>query len=87
MHPKAYLMYPSETNLMSFLGDVKFVFSLAAMLVGLAAAPLWTSKCSYLTETGTIYAERKSVLKNVVINRFFGIFFMFFQSSLSMKVR
>ncbi len=50
--------------------------------MGLAAAPLWTAKCSYLTDTGTIYAESKSMAKDVIINRFFGIFFMFFQSSL-----
>ncbi|CAF0739698.1 unnamed protein product [Rotaria sordida] len=53
----------------------------AAALVGLGAAPLWTSKCSYLTDTGAIYAERKHIHKDVVVNRFFGIFFMFFQSS------
>ncbi|CAF0921089.1 unnamed protein product [Adineta ricciae] len=52
----------------------------AAALVGLGAAPLWTSKCSYLTDTGTVYAESKCVHKDVVVNRFFGIFFMFFQS-------
>ncbi|UJR14080.1 hypothetical protein I4U23_001076 [Adineta vaga] len=53
----------------------------AAALVGLGAAPLWTSKCSYLTDTGTIYAESKLVHKDIIVNRFFGIFFMFFQSS------
>ncbi len=50
--------------------------------MGIAAAPLWTAKCSYLTDTGAIYAESKSVAKDVIVNRFFGIFFMFFQSSL-----
>ncbi len=65
-----------------FLFVFKTRFSLAAVLVGLAAAPLWTAKCSYLTDTGTIYAESKSMAKDVIINRFFGIFFMFFQSSL-----
>jgi hypothetical protein len=54
----------------------------AAALVGLGAAPLWTSKCSYLTDTGTAYAESKLVHKDVIVNRFFGIFFMFFQSGL-----
>jgi hypothetical protein len=54
----------------------------AAAFVGLAAAPLWTSKCSYLTDTGTIYAESKSIQKDIIINRFFGIFFLFCQSSL-----
>ncbi|CAF1370961.1 unnamed protein product [Adineta ricciae] len=52
----------------------------AAVLVGLAAAPLWTSKCSYLTNMGTVYANEKNLNKTAVINRFFGIFFMFFQS-------
>ncbi|CAF1376089.1 unnamed protein product [Adineta ricciae] len=52
----------------------------AAVLVGLAAAPLWTSKCSYLTNVGTVYANEKNLDKTAVINRFFGIFFMFFQS-------
>ncbi|CAF3615188.1 unnamed protein product [Adineta steineri] len=52
----------------------------AAALVGLGAAPLWTSKCSYLTDSGTMYANSKLVHKDVVVNRFFGIFFMFFQS-------
>ncbi|UJR11248.1 hypothetical protein I4U23_015430 [Adineta vaga] len=52
----------------------------AAVLVGLAAAPLWTSKCSYLSNMGTVYAIEKNLDKTAVINRFFGIFFMFFQS-------
>jgi hypothetical protein len=55
----------------------------AAAFVGLAAAPLWTSKCSYLTDTGSIYALEKGRDQNAVINRFFGIFFMFSQSGLS----
>ncbi|CAF4042969.1 unnamed protein product [Rotaria sordida] len=53
----------------------------AAALVGLAAAPLWTAKCSYLTDTSAIYAENKLIDKNVIVNRFFGLFFMFFQSA------
>ncbi len=48
----------------------------------MGAAPLWTAKCTYLTDTGTIYAGTKHVHKDIVINRFFGIFFMFFQSGL-----
>jgi hypothetical protein len=48
----------------------------------LAAAPLWTSKCTYLTDTGAIYAETKHIDKDIIVNRFFGIFFMFFQSGL-----
>ena len=57
-----------------------FVCLIAAALVGLGAAPLWTAKCSYLTDTGALYADSKLVHKDVIVNRFFGIFFMFFQS-------
>ena len=60
--------------------DDDVVCFLAAALVGLGAAPLWTAKCSYLTDTGALYADAKLVHKDVVVNRFFGIFFMFFQS-------
>ncbi|CAF4823032.1 unnamed protein product, partial [Rotaria socialis] len=37
-----------------------FMYPTAA-LVGLAAAPLWTSKCIYLTEMGSIYAFEKKL--------------------------
>jgi hypothetical protein len=52
----------------------------------LAAAPLWTSKCTYLTDTGAIYADTEYVHKDIIVNRFFGIFFMFFQSGLVLFV-
>lgn len=82
IYPKPYLLYPGKSALMIFcLSD--FIVSIhvsAAVLVGLAAAPLWTSKCSYLTETGTVYADSELLSRNVIVNRFFGIFFMFFQS-------
>ncbi|CAF1423537.1 unnamed protein product [Adineta steineri] len=51
-----------------------------AALVGLAAAPLWTSKGSYLTDSGSKYALKYNFDKNTILNRFFGIFFAFFQS-------
>ncbi|CAF1312934.1 unnamed protein product [Rotaria sordida] len=51
-----------------------------AALVGLSAAPLWTSKGSYLTDSGSVYASEMNLDKNAIINRFFGIFFTFFQS-------
>jgi len=44
--------------------------------IGLAAAPLWAAKCTYLTETGFRYAALNFESPNVVIVRFFGIFFM-----------
>lgn len=52
-----------------------------AVLVGLGAAPMWSAKCSYLSIIGTKYAELTGQDKEVVITRFFGIFFLFFQST------
>ncbi len=52
----------------------------AAALVGLAAAPLWTAKCAYLTLMGNLYGALTDTDVEVVIVRFFGIFFAIFQS-------
>ncbi|CAF3229206.1 unnamed protein product [Rotaria socialis] len=70
-----YLLY----MVANYYPKAYFMYPTAA-LVGLAAAPLWTSKCIYLTEMGSIYAFEKKLDKNIIINRYFGIFFMFFQS-------
>jgi hypothetical protein len=45
------------------------------------AAPLWTAKCTFLTDLGTYYAKYSGESAEIVINRFFGIFFAMFQSS------
>ncbi|XP_038050547.1 protein unc-93 homolog A-like [Patiria miniata] len=50
-------------------------------LVGLAAAPLWASKSTYVTTIARRYAEITGNTDNAMVNRFFGIFFLFFQSS------
>uniref|UniRef100_A0A915IBN3 Uncharacterized protein n=1 Tax=Romanomermis culicivorax TaxID=13658 RepID=A0A915IBN3_ROMCU len=47
-----------------------------SLFLGLAMAPLWAAKCTYLTETGFRYAALNLEQPNVVIVRFFGIFFM-----------
>ncbi|XP_047502682.1 UNC93-like protein isoform X3 [Penaeus chinensis] len=52
-----------------------------AVVVGLGAAPMWSAKCTYLTKVGTIYADLVGVNSDVIITRFFGIFFLFFQST------
>lgn len=44
------------------------------------AAPLWTAKCTFLTDLGNKYAKYSGESTEVVINRFFGIFFAMFQS-------
>ncbi|XP_014661790.1 PREDICTED: protein unc-93 homolog A-like [Priapulus caudatus] len=52
----------------------------ASIALGTAAAPLWTAKCKYLTETGGEYARLEGTSTEAVVNRFFGIFFLMFQS-------
>ncbi|XP_052817426.1 protein unc-93 homolog A-like isoform X2 [Mya arenaria] len=53
----------------------------AAIILGIGAAPLWSAKCTYLTETGTWYAKMTGASHDDIVNRFFGIFFMIFQTS------
>ncbi|KAG7155255.1 protein unc-93 homolog A-like [Homarus americanus] len=52
-----------------------------AAILGIGAAPLWAAKCTYLTKVGTLYAQLTGEDNGVVITRFFGIFFLFFQST------
>ena len=56
----------------------------ASVLVGLAAAPLWAAKCTYLTEMGKRYATVSMLTEDAAINRFFGMFFMAFQSGMTL---
>lgn len=53
----------------------------ASIILGTAAAPLWTAKCRYLTIIAGDYARLEGVTTEAIINRFFGIFFLLFQSS------
>ncbi|XP_050733429.1 UNC93-like protein [Eriocheir sinensis] len=52
-----------------------------SIILGLGAAPMWSAKCTYLTQVGSKYAEIVGENSEVVIVRFFGIFFLFFQST------
>ncbi|XP_070538700.1 protein unc-93 homolog A-like isoform X2 [Ptychodera flava] len=54
----------------------------AAALLGAAAAPLWAAQFTHTTTTGIRYAALSRDDSDAVVNRFFGIFFMFFQSSM-----
>ena len=53
----------------------------SAIVLGFGAAPLWSAKCTYLTETGVWYSRHTGKLEDDIINRFFGFFFMSFQTS------
>lgn len=52
----------------------------SAIILGFGAAPLWSAKCTYLTETGVWYSRLTGATEDDVINRFFGFFFMLFQT-------
>ncbi|KAK3085508.1 hypothetical protein FSP39_004334 [Pinctada imbricata] len=53
----------------------------ASVIIGLGAAPLWSAKCTYLTQMSVWYAKMTGATEDDIINRFFGFFFMFFQTS------
>ena len=53
----------------------------SAVVVGIGAGPLWTAKCTYLTEIAGFYAVLSQENVEVVVNRFFGYFFTMFQTS------
>ncbi|CAG5123752.1 unnamed protein product [Candidula unifasciata] len=60
---------------------VKGTMITASIILGLGAAPLWSAKCTYLTQLGVWYAKLTSQDQDGIINLFFGFFFLFFQSS------
>ncbi|CAF0795983.1 unnamed protein product [Brachionus calyciflorus] len=53
----------------------------SAAILGLGAGPLWTAQSTFLTDLGTHFAKLSGETPELVINRFFGIFFAIFQSS------
>lgn len=52
-----------------------------SILLGLGAAPLWSAHCTYLTLVGNSYAETAGKVGRDVVNQYFGLFFLIFQSS------
>ncbi|XP_071469967.1 protein unc-93 homolog A isoform X2 [Marmota flaviventris] len=52
-----------------------------SILLGLGAAPLWSAQCTYLTVLGNTHAQEVGELGVDVVNQYFGIFFLIFQSS------
>ncbi|CAG0923128.1 unnamed protein product, partial [Notodromas monacha] len=53
----------------------------AGVILGLGAAPMWSAKCTYLTQVGKVYADFTGRDEEATVVRFFGIFFLLFQSS------
>ncbi|XP_023320214.1 UNC93-like protein isoform X2 [Eurytemora carolleeae] len=50
-----------------------------AFVLGLGAAPMWSAKCTYLTQTANRLAEINEEEPEPYVVKFFGIFFFFFQ--------
>ncbi|XP_069463946.1 protein unc-93 homolog A-like [Ambystoma mexicanum] len=52
-----------------------------SVIMGLGGAPLWAAKCTYLTVSGNNYAAKVGKVGKDIVNQYFGIFFLLFQSS------
>lgn len=52
-----------------------------SVLVGLGAAALWSAQGTYLTIVGNMQARKTGQVGKDVVNQYFGIFFLIFQSS------
>ncbi|XP_007948681.1 protein unc-93 homolog A [Orycteropus afer afer] len=52
-----------------------------SILLGLGGAPLWSSQCTYITILGNTQAKKSGRASKDVVNQYFGIFFLIFQSS------
>ncbi|XP_060771782.1 protein unc-93 homolog A [Neoarius graeffei] len=50
-------------------------------ILGLGGSPLWSAKCTYLTISGNTQAEKENKKGQDIINQYFGMFFLIFQSS------
>ncbi|XP_015605265.1 UNC93-like protein [Cephus cinctus] len=53
----------------------------AGLAVGLGGGPLWCAKCTYLTVVAEAYATISDMNVDVLVTRFLGLFYMFFQMS------
>ncbi|XP_026327506.1 UNC93-like protein [Hyposmocoma kahamanoa] len=51
----------------------------AGMMVGFGGGPLWCAKCTYLSVVAEPYSQLSGVPADVLVVRFFGLFFMFYQ--------
>uniref|UniRef100_A0A1L8D975 Putative conserved plasma membrane protein n=1 Tax=Nyssomyia neivai TaxID=330878 RepID=A0A1L8D975_9DIPT len=53
----------------------------AGILLGMGAAPMWASKATYLTQVGQVYAKITDQSVEAIIVRFFGFFFLAWQTA------
>lgn len=72
----------SNTILISFRSFNRFYTLVpAGILLGLGAAPMWASKATYLTQCGQVYAKITDQAVDAIIVRFFGFFFLAWQTA------
>lgn len=53
----------------------------AGMAIGFGGGPLWCAKCTYLSVISEAYSQITGIAADIVVTRFFGIFFMFYSFS------
>ncbi|XP_023288947.1 UNC93-like protein [Orussus abietinus] len=53
----------------------------AGVLLGLGAAPMWAAKATYLTQVGGVYAKLTDQPADAIVVRFFGFFFLAWQTA------
>lgn len=53
----------------------------AGVILGIGAAPMWAAKATYLTQVGGIYAKLTDQAVDGIIVRFFGFFFLAWQTA------
>ena len=63
---------------LSLISDQCSFEILGAALVGLAAAPLWTAKATYLNQIARYHCQHKKQTHEISVSVFFGIFFAIF---------
>ncbi|XP_075719848.1 protein unc-93 homolog A-like [Rhinoderma darwinii] len=54
---------------------------ITSAILGIGGGPLWASKCTYLTINGIKYAQQTGKEKMDIVNQYFGLFFLIYQSS------
>ncbi|XP_069810381.1 protein unc-93 homolog A-like isoform X3 [Dendropsophus ebraccatus] len=54
---------------------------ITSAILGFGAGPLWASKCTYLTTSGIRYAKQAGKENMDIVNQYFGLFFLIYQSS------
>ncbi|GLV33909.1 uncharacterized protein CBL_11207 [Carabus blaptoides fortunei] len=53
----------------------------AGVLLGIGAAPMWASKATYITQVGAVYAKLTDQSVEAIVVRFFGFFFLAWQTA------